>query len=270
MANTRETGLSAGDGGKTALIVAHPGHELMVYHWLEQHRPLYCCLTDGSGGKAESRLASTTCLLDGVGVSRGQLFGRYGDTEIYALLLERRVEVFVALAHELAEALMLAEVDGVAGDAVEGFNPAHDVCRFLIDGAAAIVRRRTGRVLHNHDFVLDATPDTCPEPLRAAALWLRLDDAAVERKLAAALAYQELRHEVRAALARFGKRAFALECLRPAAAATRFMINQFEQNAPPYERYGEIRVRETLYRDVIRYRQHILPVRAAIEEAAGR
>ena len=28
-----------------------------------------------------------------------------------------------------------AGVNYVAGDAVEGFNPAHDVCRLIVDGA---------------------------------------------------------------------------------------------------------------------------------------
>jgi hypothetical protein len=35
--------------GKTAVIVAHPGHEMVVYHWMERHRPLYFCLTNGAG-----------------------------------------------------------------------------------------------------------------------------------------------------------------------------------------------------------------------------
>ena len=71
-------------------------------------------------------------------------------------------------------------------------------------------------------FVLDAAPDSCPSPLRADAWWLRLDEAALERKLGAAQAYPEMREEVAAALERFGRHAFAVECLRPA--ATRSMI----------------------------------------------
>jgi hypothetical protein len=268
MADARDSPVPSGDLGKAALIVAHPGHELMVYHWMERRRPLYFCLTDGSGGNATSRLASTTRLLDGAGARHGQLYGRYPDREIYRLLLEGRVDVFVGLANELADALTEARVDCVAGDAVEGFNPVHDVCRFLIEGAVAMVRRRTGRSLQNHDFVLEATPDTCPEPLRSGALFMRLDDAAVARKLEAALAYPELRHEVSAALGRFGKRAFALECLRPATTATGLMIDQFEKEAPAYERSGETRVGEGLYHEIIRYRGHVLPVRTAIQEAA--
>ncbi len=252
---------------KTALIVAHPGHELMVYHWVERHRPLYFCLTDGSGGSATSRIASTSCLLEHAGATVGQLYGRYRDKEVYRLLLDGQAEVFVGLAKELAAALAEAGVECVAGDAVEGFNPVHDVCRFIIDGAVEMARQQTGRALQNYDFVLDTAPDSCPEPLRAGARWLRLDEAALERKLGAAQAYPEMRKEVEAALERFGRQAFAVECLRPA--ATRSMIARFENDAPAYERSGQIRVNEGRYRDIIRFREHVLPVLAAIEAQAG-
>jgi hypothetical protein len=128
-----------------AVVVAHPGHELIIYHWMETHHPIYCCLTEGSGGAATSRLTSTTRLLNNVGASVGPIYRRYPDTQIYRLLLDRRVDVFVALAIELATALEEARVDCVAGDAVEGFNPVHDVCRLIVDGAVGIIRRRTGR-----------------------------------------------------------------------------------------------------------------------------
>jgi hypothetical protein len=250
---------------KTALVVAHPGHELMVHHWMEQHRPIYCCLTDGSGSDAMSRMASTTRLLKRTGATVGPVYGRYPDKTLYRLLLDRRVDEFVALGRELADALVAAGVECVVGDAAEGFNPAHDVCRFLVDGAVATVRRQTGRVLRNYDFALDTNPAECPEPLRAGALWLRLDTAAVARKVAAALAYPEMRGEMEVARQRFGDQAFAVECLRPA--ATDLMIECFEKEAPVYERSGEIRVSEGRYREVIRYREHVRPVRMAIEDA---
>jgi hypothetical protein len=240
----------------------------MVYHWLENQRPLYCCLTDGSGGNAASRLDSTQRLLQKLGAKRGQLYGRYADKEVYRLLLDSRVDVFVDLAEELADCLIAADVDSVAGDAVEGFNPVHDVCRFIIDGAVARVEKRTGRKLGNHDFVLDSSPELCPESLRSQATWMRLDEAAVERKLEAGLDYPELREEVRFASQRFGRKSFAVECLRPA--HTELMIEQFAHEKPDYERYGEMRRREGRYREVIRYREHVLPVRTAMEEALDR
>ncbi len=164
----------------------------------------------------------------------------------------------------MAEALIDANVETVSGDAVEGFNPVHDVCRFVIDGAVARVRNQTGRVIRNYDFVLDSQPDACPELFRHDAKWLNLSDTALDRKIAAALAYPELNDEVTKALARFGRSAFARECLRPV--TTHRMIEQFKSEIPAYERYGQMRVDEGRYREIIRYRDHVWPVIAAIEE----
>ena len=244
-----------------ALVVAHPGHELIVHHWMEKHRPIYCCLTDGSGGGAMSRLSSTTRLLNLVGASPGPIYGRYPDRQIYRLLLDRRVDVFVALAKELASALEAAGVDCVAGDAVEGFNPAHDVCRLVIDGAVLMVRRRTGREVHNYDFLLDGPH----EPSRPGSIVVRLDEVALERKLAAARDYPEMRVEVEAALDRHGPQAFAMECLRPVAAVP---ASRFDEDLPGYEHFGERRVTEGRYSEIIRYRDHVRPVAMAIEDAA--
>ena len=255
------------DLGKAALVVAHPGHELTVYGWMERHRPLYCCLTDGSGGSATSRIASTTRLLERAGATVGPLYGRFPDRDVYALLLDGRLDVFVGLATELAAALSATGVETVAGDAVEGFNPAHDVCRFVVDGAVRMVSRQTGRVIRNYEFVLDTPLDDDPEPSRAGTLWLRLDEAAMERKLGAARAYPEMRDEVEAAVMRLGRDALGVECLR--LAATRSRMTRFETDLPVYELAGEIRVGQGVYREVIRYREHVLPVFAAIEEHAG-
>lgn len=249
----------------SAIVVAHPGHELRLFHWMEQARPLYCCLTEGSGGAASSRMPSTDVVLDRVSARAGPIYGRYSDKAIYRLLLDGRVDVFVDLVDELADAFVTAGIDAVAGDAVEGFNPSHDVCRFIVDGAVALAARRSGRAIDNRDFVLDDRPDACPAASRAAATWIRLDDAALDRKIEAALAYPELRAEVQAALDRFGRAAFAVECLRPVTTAQ--ALDAFRAELPFYERYGEQRVQEGRYTEIIRYRQHVLPVRAAIEAA---
>jgi AcrR family transcriptional regulator len=247
------------------VIVAHPGHELMIYHWIERHTPIYCCLTDGSGGRAASRVASTTRLLARVGATPGPVYARYADKAIYRLLIEKRVGVFVALAQELAEALIAAEIDGVAGDAVEGFNPVHDVCRILIDGAVAIARRRTGRDVANYEFGLDSSPAVALMAPKPGTEVLRLDAAALDRKMTAALEYPEMRGEVEAAVARFGRQAFAVEVLQPA--GTTLMTARFEREAPGYEQSGARRVSEGVYSEIIRYRDHIQPVLHAMDLA---
>ena len=103
---------------------------------------------------------------------------------------------------------------------------------------------------------------------RDEAIWIRLDDAALYRKIDAALQYPELRPEVHGALERFGRGAFAVECLRPVTAAR--AADTVDDEPPFYERYGEQRVREGRYAEIIRHRQHVQPVRAAIEAAVQR
>jgi hypothetical protein len=49
--------------GESALIIAHPGHEIRVHGWLERAKPVVYVLTDGSGRSGQSRLASTARLL---------------------------------------------------------------------------------------------------------------------------------------------------------------------------------------------------------------
>jgi len=229
---------------------------------MELSPPLYCCLTDGSGGESHPRLDSTTALLDRLGAERGPIFGRFPDKALYQLILDGAADTLAALANELADYLVERNVTEVVGDAVEGFNPVHDVCRFVIDGGVNIAQQRTGRTIANYDFILDGKPDDCPEPLRSRVRRVLLDDEALERKVNAALAMPELRHEVEIALERFGRRAFAVESLRPS--ATEFMIARFERQLPLYEQYGQMRVNQGRYDRVILYREHVLPVRHAI------
>jgi len=247
------------DSGNAAVVVAHPGHELVIHHYLERHRPLYFCLTDGSGGTGQSRIASTSRLLHGVGASRGPIYGRFSDKEVYRILLDGRLDVFVDLVNELAVNLIDADIECVAGDAMEGFNPAHDLCRALVDSAADIVRARTGRVLQNYEFAVHGDPVADPAD---ALIRLELDERALERKIDAAMAYREVIGEVHDALDRFGRQAFAVECLRSSSASA--MLEQFEITPPAYESIGESRVSEGRYREVVRYREHVLPVISAL------
>lgn len=239
------------DGDKVAVVVAHPGHELVVHRWMELHRPIYFCLTEGSGGAGSPRIESTDRLLKRVGAVHGSIYGRFSDKETYQLLLDGRVDVFVALANELAEELAGAGVTCVAGDAMEGFNPVHDICRGLIDAVA----RRAG-IERNFEFSLHA-------PAGSDGMVIELDPDALDRKIAAAREYRGLRDEVEAALAREGVAAYATERLCPS--TRRKKMSEFAVTPPSFEAFGEQRVGEGRYREVIRYRRHVLPVLSALE-----
>jgi hypothetical protein len=253
---------------RTALIVAHPGHELRVHRWLELVKPTVYVLTDGSGRTERSRLPSTTRVLANAGAEPGSIYGWCSDAELYAVVLAGDTAFLLRLVHALADALGDLGAECVVGDAMEGFNPSHDVCRFLINAAVALIRKRTQRELGNFDFLLDGSPRDCPADLQDRAVRVELEETALERKLAAAEGYPELKAEAEAALARFGSQPFRTEWLRPVADC-RQGLDRMEQEPPYYERVGEGRVGSGHYREVIRYRANVQPLIAALWREAG-
>ena len=116
-------------GKKCALVVAHPGHELVVYGWLEATQPRVFVFTDGSGRSNQSRLGSTTRILSQVSAQPGRIYGRLTDASAYAAILNHEFDLFIDFARELSEAFVNEGIDFVAGDALEGYNPMHEIGR---------------------------------------------------------------------------------------------------------------------------------------------
>jgi hypothetical protein len=246
-------------GHRALLVVAHPGHELRVHGWLERARPEVWVLTDGSGHGAHGRLSSTAQLLARAGATPGAIFGRLSDREAYSLMMERDVDAVAGLVEELAAALVAQQVDYVAGDACEGFNPVHDLCRLLADTAVLVARQRGGRAIGDFEFALEGAPDWRGGGEELA--W-ELDDEALARKLAAARDYPELVDEVERALSLHGADAFRRERLH-AVEPLRTLAGRFD-GKPQYERFGEERVAAGLYSRVLRYEEHYAPLTAAL------
>lgn len=255
---------------KSALVIAHPGHELRVFHWLETNRPLVFVITDGSGRSGVSRLDSTTRLLDQVPSEAGSIYGRISDSQAYTALLNHDFEFFISLARELATQLYDRDIEFVAGDALEGYNPTHDVCRLLINAAVRLVNKSRAKQIGNFDFPLTGAPNAPSANDQNGCIDLQLDEAAFTRKISAARAYVELDSEVEAAIKENRVEAFRSERLRPVDENPASL--QFGQK-PYYESYGEEQVAAGHYSNVIRYREHYLPLAEAlsrIEEGVAR
>jgi AcrR family transcriptional regulator len=247
---------------RAALVVAHPGHELRVHGWLCRAKPLAFVLTDGSGGASEGRIGSTARLFEAAGVTRGSIFGRFTDKQIYRFIMDGRHELFTGLVDELARELAAAEIEYVAGDAVEGYNPSHDICRMIVGAAIAKIGRETGRVVQNFDFLLVGRPEECPAEMQPDAIHLVLDDAELDRKLAAARGYTELARELEMALERADLDAYRHEWQRPVAISSGH--DGFGSQRPFYETYGEKMVAQGRYSDVLRWDQHMRPLADAL------
>jgi len=246
---------------RTALVIAHPGHELMVHGWLELVRPLVFVFTDGSGRTNRSRLDSTTRILKQAGAKPGCIYGRLTDRAAYAAILEHEFDLFIRLAKELAAAFTAERIDYVAGDAAEGYSPTHDVCRLIINEAVKIASRATERPVENFEFYLRTRQIDCEAP-RAGDTYLKLNEEAFARKMATAKGYTALTEEVSAALSRTPIDAFRMERLRRVE-----MLGDnhyWDSQRPFYEQYGEQQVAAGHYDRVLRYREHIEPLVKAL------
>jgi hypothetical protein len=249
-------------GSRPVLVVGHPGHELRVYGWLMAARPVVHVLTDGSGGGTRSRVDSTSGLLDQAGASRGSIYGRMTDREIYAAILAGDHARFIALAEELAETLLRDNVEMVAGDAVEGFNPSHDVCRYVINAAVRLASALSGRTIACYAFPLESAPAASPDGRQGVALQVHLDDGTLRLKLEAARDYDELRSEVERTLTRFGVEPFRTEYLWPVDLTNPYGWDP--DRIPFYESYGAQRVASGAYERVVTFREHVRPLADAL------
>lgn len=247
--------------GRPALIIAHPGHELRVHHWLEIASPLTFVLTKGDGAAGISRIGSTARLLAATGATPGSVFGRFEDRQIYDALLRGDVPLFVDVLNELVAALIDQRIAYVVADAEEGYNPVHDVCRYLAMAAAALASQAARHAVGDFELPLTEHPDTAWRGCHAEAIRVELDDEALARKMRAAAAYSEMKAEVARAIQAYGREAFRIESLRP------WLPRPGPPGSPPfYETYGEQQVSAGRYADVVRYEQHVRPVKGALLE----
>jgi hypothetical protein len=236
-----------------SLLVAHPGHELRLHRWLELARPSLFVLTDGSGSAGHSRVPSTHAVLANAGARAGSVVAPFTDHEIYAAILHRDASAVASVTLRLAEAFV--DSDFVVTDAWEGYNPAHDVCRIVGELATDHASRLAGRAIPLYEYTVIEPFEVSDD---AGEIVIRLDEAAAERKIAAARAYSELRSDVDAMLAAEADR-LRLEILRPARPPV-------TRGKPFYETRGEQQVAAGRYHVVLRYRDHVAPFLEALVE----
>jgi len=228
-----------------ALVVAHPGHELRLYRWLEMARPVVFVITDGSGS-GRSRIRSTIEILDSIGCTAGSIMGRLTDREIYGLMLNGDIDPVVAMTIELSDGLIERGIQSVVADAFELYNPIHDLCSVMASLATVRACAATGRTITRCEYAVTEAPSGEGEAIE-------LNDAALARKLAAAHRYEELSLEVDGLIGRIGVDALRREMLKPV--GTGVELPKLETK-PFYETYGEKQVAAGLYRTVIRYEPH--------------
>ena len=168
------------------------------------------------------------------------------------------LEVFVKVMQQISQSCIEDNIEYIAHDAIEGYNPSHDLCWHLAGAISLLASKTSGHAFRMFDFPLTGRPDECPNEMRDKSICVALDDEAMQRKLAAAEDYPELKNEVDAARKKFGDAIFATECLRPTTDSAPYLDDTDE--IPFYEKHGEARAASGFYTDVIRRREHMLPL----------
>lgn len=270
------------DGSKpAALIIAHPSHGNRLHGWLEAVSPRVYILTDGSGLSGTPGIAEAAAYFEQVGAKPGAVFGRFTDLALYGAILNQDLELFCDLTDELADEIIEKRFDYVVGDAMEGYNPVHDVCRIVVDCAIAAARKR-GRAVRSYDYAMFELPDSGSDDLRDRSIFLSLDDEVFKRKIDAARKhYPELVAELETAIrvdgsgrlrdyldergksasgVKAGLDMYRTECLRP---VTDSAIRDWSER-PFYEGRSEAHVLAGRFDRAIKFRDHLHPLAIAL------
>jgi len=253
----------------SALVIAHPGHELFVSGWLRQARPRVFVLTDGSGRSSDPRIDTTRQIIESAGARAGSIFGRFSDRSIYEAILNGQSELFVDRAKELAAAFADEGVRCVVGDSYERQCLSHDLCRILIGAAIEMAERSIGDTVVTYEFPMYGYFGSRPREKQGDPIVFQLDATSFEWKLKAARSIPDpsLQREIDQMIEERGQDAFKVEYLFPV--DRRWGRHDPESSPPHYEVHGEKLVEQGEYDRAIRYRDHVLPIVDALSDAVG-
>jgi hypothetical protein len=242
------------------LIIAHPGHELLVHHWMEVAAPMVFALTDGSGSGGIARTQRSKEIITATGASIGPMFGLHPDKLWYSAILERDIEPFARVVDSIVEACSVRTPAVVVSDPVEYFNPMHDLCSIV---ARCVVRRMPRGVTPRH---LELSIEHERQDGAASDL-IWLDAAAADRKSLAISRYHELNSEIARHRAGLPVKQLDVEQLCPARCEE--MWPPEPPGEPLYEAHGRRRIETGTYSRLITYVDHVRPLARRIAERYG-
>jgi hypothetical protein len=236
---------------RTALIVAHPGHEGLLYGWMETLRPLVFILSDGSGRLGESRIRYSRRLIDRAGARAGAVFGAAPDARWYQAMLDGDIAFFMNWQKQIEDAVADDTVSQLLCDPVELYNPLHDLGNAMCHGVARLLEHRGGTSLPVWTFPIM----TAPKWFGSRYQEIRMTEAMLARKQRATADYVPLAAEATELAETLGS---GFERLYPEGAG--YAWAQTPERKPFYEEYGETRIREAQYKTLITYRDHVRPI----------
>jgi hypothetical protein len=120
------------------MIFGHPAHELALFGFLQHFRPQIVIVTDGG---CEERIRQSRAGLDSIGLEATYL--NFAENDFYGALLRRDVSFFETVADLLHSQIVTAEPHQIFCDAIEFYNPVHDITLPLVLRAAEAAPQAT-------------------------------------------------------------------------------------------------------------------------------
>jgi hypothetical protein len=113
-------------------VFSHPNHEFALFGMEQRLKPHFVYLTDGGG---ENRVQQTHKGLRSMGLLNQAHFLNHPEHVFYERLLEVDTEFFVGVAEQLRQIIDQLKPDIICCDAVEFYNPVHDVALPIVRAA---------------------------------------------------------------------------------------------------------------------------------------
>ena len=245
------------------VVTGHPNHELAILGFVQRLRPRLLFLTDGGGAQ---RVAESRQALDWLGLLDHARFLPLPETALYRALLDRDLPFFAALAAEVRREIEAHAPAQVLCESVEHYNPLHDLTLPLVRAAT---RGMAGVEVVEFPLIAQLPGpgeryrvQRLPAPRQGEAIELRLTAAELAAKLEARdHRYTSLRGQLGGVLESVADEDAGLEVFAPAVAG---LAAPGPADVLRYERRGRLLQERGEVERVITYREHYLPIAAAL------
>jgi hypothetical protein len=252
---------------KRLFVFSHPNHELAIFGLVGRLRPKLAFLTDGGG---PDRVAQTRRGLESLDLlSEAELFD-YREEQLYQALVERETALLAEIAARLGETIERERPEEIWCDAVELYNPVHDLALPIVRAA---VGDRAGCSLFEVPLIYQLpgpqagfSVQRFPPSMADGEIRTELTRSELEAKTAARdSVYTLLAEQLGSTLSGLPAGHLAVEVVRPTSGALsqpgggRFLR---------YEQRGELLRQRGLVEQVITYEGHYLPTVRRLRAAA--
>lgn len=248
---------------KTLLFIGHPGHELLAYKFMCIHKPEVIFLTGGSSSDNISRIHQSIKLVKSLGLKVHFPIEPFMDRDIYDLILSKSTDDFLKIKSALKKFVIENSIKRIVGDALEGFNPSHDICRYLINSIVTEVKNEIDVTIDNYEFFQENVSQNKTLLKSDEDIQIKLNKKEFDNKLKVCLDYSEIKFELDKFINLYGEDFFMIEYFRKIKNTEQ--IKTWDSKYPYYEEFGRKRIKEGTYSELISFENHMKIIALALQ-----